>query len=459
MVPIIDKSLLVPVSTDRNNYLQLACGLFNTETLAYTHGTLATEAAANIKRGISIYKGTLLFVHKRFKVFGILKDSKNKSKPLIYWVHEKHAEIVKNKILNYEERLNIIDISNEPIEVFKGTYREDVFEKCSCTDSTLGRFSSYDKLVKTIMDEMRQLPVVEGGQSNIVIDPVINNENTVEIKTEDAVVENEDTVMNICEDALVENVEVKVTDDEIPVNSEEAKFTDEEVILDNEDCSTVENEITDYTDEEVLDGDEVQAIVKEENQTESNCEAEVKNSELMKALIEATKTFNETKKELKEVTESYKEAMAKSFGEFDLDVETKFVGVNDIKGDLEGAESNKMFTESVGTEAVYEFILKIMKVDDSISLPRTFYEKLTTVIKRNMMLSRDSNKYDSIVLIRFDKTSRDNLVARVEYDSTKDSTRVTVIKQFNGVELTSGQLLDYETKFNQWRRMHSYRTT
>lgn len=440
---IIDKSLVVPVSTDRSNSSQLACGLFDTEKFTYSHGPLATEASVKLKKDISKYKCTLLFVHKKFKVYGVVKDSAKQPKPLLYWIHEKHAEMAKEFILNYEERLGVIDISDKPIEVFKGNYRKEVFTKCSPTDETIGKFSSYDILVKTIHDEEKHLPIVEGGQSNIVIDKVTKEEDTVVIVDDNAVAKNEDALMNIEEDASM--------------YSGDAKSTKEEVIVNIECKDTIEEMDAKSVSEKDSVEDDTPTVVEEGNQTKSNCGAEAINSELMKALVEATQALNETRKELQRTTESYKETMAKSFGDFDLDVETKFVGVTDIKGDLVETEAKQEFSESVGTEAVYEFILKIMKVDDSISLPRAFYEKLTTVIKRNMMLSRDGNKYDSIVLIRFDKTSRDNLVARVEYDSTKDYTRVTVIKQFNGVELTSGQLLDYETKFNQWRRMHSYR--
>ena len=164
-------------------------------------------------------------------------------------------------------------------------------------------------------------------------------------------------------------------------------------------------------------------------------------------------------KELKKTTDSYKETMAKSFGEFDLDVETKFVGVADIKGSNDTADNGLVESTEIGLDTIYDFILKIMKVDDTISVPRTYYEKLTTIIKRNMMLSRDGNKYDSIILIKFNRTSKENIVARVEYDITKEYTRITIIKSYNSVELTDKQMVEYEIKFNQWRRMHSYRTS
>ena len=76
-----------------------------------------------------------------------------------------------------------------------------------------------------------------------------------------------------------------------------------------------------------------------------------------------------------------------------------------------------------------------------------------------MMLSRDGNKYDSIILIKFNRTSKENIVARVEYDITKEYTRITIIKSYSSVELTDKQMVEYEIKFNQWRRMHSYRTS
>lgn len=435
MTPVINGSLIVPLNPSRSDYDKLSCGLLDVITLGYKRGGLASDTAIQIKEDTKQYKGTLLYFHSRFNVYGIVRDSIKKDKPTLNWVHGKHVEMIKDFLINYNERLNIIDISDEPIEVFKGKYRPDIFSSTRITTDKLGVQISYEDFIKTLPKEAKPMPVVQGGQSNIVVDTVVDKKDT---EVNDVEEHNDNIESTPCNENITEVETVKeqrVENDTTEVNSKDNK-DDEEANIGSENKKS---------------------FTEKEERTKSNCESITENSELMKALIEATKALNETREELKRTTESYKETMAKSFGDFDLDVEAKFVGVNDIKGSLAETAGNEVFADSIGTESVYEFILKIMKVDDSISLPRTFYEKLTTVIKRNMMLSRDGNKYDSIVLIRFDKASRDNLVARVEYDITKDYTRVTIIKQFNSIELTNNQMLDYETKFNQWRRMHSYR--
>ena len=293
--PIIENSLIVPVHCDRADYKNLACGLFNVNTGEYVHGRLGSDKAIQIKESIKNKKATVVYVHSKLNVYGIIKDSKKAIKPALYWISGEQAEIIKDKLINYEEKLNTIDISDEPIEVFKGKYRADLFSITRITDNKLGKIISYEEFSKSLTKEQ--------------------------------------------------------------VSEEQEQVSEEQLIA---------------TD-------------------------------------------------IKEVQSEYHE---------------------------ETASNN-----------IYELILKVMKIDDSISLPRDFYDNLITIIKRNMMISKSGTKYDSIVLIKIDRASKENLVARVEYDITKDYTRVTIIKQYDSNELTDNQLVDYEIKFNQWRRMHSYRTS
>ena len=421
MNPIVNNNLLVPIHADRAGAENIACGLFDVNTGKYMHGQLLSNEAIKIKDSIKSFKGTIVYIHNKYNVYGIVRDAKKAPKPTLCWLSGDEVELIKHELLNYNERLNIVDISDEPIEIFKGRFKSDVFSTTRITDSKMGIPISYENFIETISKVDKPAPVVQGGQSSIVVDTTENVEKVE--KVEETLVKDTESPIETVSESVAENSEIN---------------------LDN-----VENHCDNSKP----------AVVKKDKQMKSNSEVDQEYLKLAKILMDATNALNDTRKELQKTTESYKETMAKSFGEFDLDVEAKFVGVNDIKGDLADTEESNSDCSNIGTDAVYELILKLMKVDDSISLPRTYYEKLSTIIKRNMMLSRDGSKYDSIILIRFNKMSKENIIARVEYDLTKDYTRVTVIKQYNAVELTDNQLLDYEIKFNQWRRMHSYRTS
>lgn len=430
MNPIINNMLIVPIHPDRANTADYACCLFDRDTGEYKFLSVVDDKTKKLKEQLKNAKGTLLFVHNKVNVYGILRDSKKTSKPNLYWIDKRNIELIKDDILNYNERYNIIDISDEDISIFRGQYDKKRFSLTRITDHKMLVPIAYEKFIESLKEESNPAPVIQGGQSNIVT-------NTIE----------EDV------DNTVESDDITTGEEDTTIKEDASNHCE----VENEQCEDSNEAIADkyFNDSD----NDKSAVTEEIKQTKPNCETDGVNPELVKALVEATSAMTETMKELKRTTDSYKETMAKSFGEFDLDVETKFVGVADIKSS--DSETNDSLVESteIGLDTIYDFILKIMKVDDTISVPRTYYEKLTTIIKRNMMLSRDGNNYDSIILIKFNRTSKENIVARVEYDITKEYTRITIIKSYSSVELTDKQMVEYEIKFNQWRRMHSYRTS
>lgn len=430
MNPIINNMLVVPIHPDRVNTDSYACCLFDRDTGEYKFLSVVDDKTKKLKEQLKNAKGTLLFVHNKVNVYGILRDSKKTSKPNLYWIDKRNIELIKDDILNYNERYNIIDISDEDISIFRGQYDKKRFSLTRITDHKMLVPIAYEKFIESLKEESNPAPVIQGGQSNIVANTIEEVADNIE-ESDDITTGEEDTTIK--EDAS-NHCEVE-----------------------NEQCEDSNEAIADkyFNDSD----NDKSAVTEEIKQTKSNCETDGVNPELVKALVEATSAMTETMKELKKTTDSYKETMAKSFGEFDLDVETKFVGVADIKGSTTEADDSLLESTEVGLDTIYDFILKIMKVDDTISVPRTYYEKLTTIIKRNMMLSRDGNSYDSIILIKFNRASKENIVARVEYDITKEYTRITIIKSYSSVELTDKQMVEYEIKFNQWRRMHSYRTS
>lgn len=430
MNPIINNMLVVPIHPDRVNTDSYACCLFDRDTGEYKFLSIVDDKTKKLKEQLKNAKGTLLFVHNKVNVYGILRDSKKTSKPNLYWIDKRNIELIKDDILNYNERYNIIDISDEDISIFRGQYDKKRFSLTRITDHKMLVPIAYEKFIESLKEESNPAPVIQGGQSNIVANTIEEVADNIE-ESDDITTGEEDTTIK--EDAS-NHCEVE-----------------------NEQCEDSNEAIADkyFNDSD----NDKSAVTEEIKQTKSNYETDGVNPELVKALVEATSAMTETMKELKKTTDSYKETMAKSFGEFDLDVETKFVGVADIKGSTTEADDSLLESTEVGLDTIYDFILKIMKVDDTISVPRTYYEKLTTIIKRNMMLSRDGNSYDSIILIKFNRASKENIVARVEYDITKEYTRITIIKSYSSVELTDKQMVEYEIKFNQWRRMHSYRTS
>ena len=437
MNTVINDMLVVPVHPDRKKSSDIACCLYDINTGKYLLVNATDEKSKKMKEEIGSAKATLLFVHSRFDVYGIVRDSKNSDKPILYWIRGNELKLIKDDIINYTERYNIIDISDKDTSIFRGQYDKKRFSITRIVDHNMRTPISADSFIESLTKVSKPAPVIQGGQSNIVVNTVKDDCNNTENVTSEAMT-SKDEAMTSKSDSQGE-IETQTTTTNSEVMNDDSK---------------------EQLDEKEINGNNAESAVSEKlEQTEVNCKATETKDELEKALIEATIAMNNTTRELKKVADSYKDAMVKSFGNFDIDVETKFVGVADIKSDSNVSIKEDDSTGEVGTEAIYDFILKIMKVNDTISVPRIYYEKLTTIIKRNMMLSMDGNKYDSIILIRFNRACKENIVARVEYDATSDYTRITIIKQYSLLEVTDKQLLDYEIKYNQWKRLHSYRTS
>lgn len=444
MNPVIDDRLVVPVHPDRKKSNDIACCLYDAITGKYLLVPATEDKGKKIKEEVNSAKATLLFVHNRFDVYGILKDSKNSDKPILYWMCGDEIRLIKDDILNYTERYNIIDISDKDASVFRGQYDRKKFSITRIVDHNMRTPISADSFIESLIEVHKPAPVIQGGQSSIVVKTVENDCNNNESVDSKAMTKKDEAMSSLDDSQHINKVKQLETKPEATTCDTKA---------------TSDSSVEQLAEKSSNENNDASAVCEDNKQTKVDYEPTDKKDELEKALIEATMAMTNTTKELQKVADSYKDAMIKSFGNFDIDVETKFVGVTDIKSDSNVSIKEEDTTGEVGTEAIYDFILKIMKVNDTISVPRTYYEKLTTIIKRNMMLSMDGNKYDSIILIRFNRTCKENIVARVEYDASSEYTRITIIKQYSLIEATDKQLLDYEIKFNQWKRLHSYRTS
>ena len=444
MNTVINDMLVVPVHPDRKKSSDIACCLYDINTGKYLLVNATDEKSKKMKEEIGSAKATLLFVHSRFDAYGIVRDSKNSDKPILYWIRGNELKLIKDDIINYTERYNIIDISDKDTSIFRGQYDKKRFSITRIVDHNMRTPISADSFIESLTKVSKPAPVIQGGQSNIVVNTVKDDCNNTESVTSEAMT-SKDEAMTILGNSQRDNKA-----EQLGVETQTTTANSEAMTKD----------IAEQLDKKKNNDNKAESAISEETeQTEVNCKATDTKDELEKALIEATIAMNNITKELKKVADSYKDAMIKSFGNFDIDVETKFVGVADIKSDSNVSIKEDDSTGEIGAEAIYDFILKIMKVNDTISVPRTYYEKLTTIIKRNMMLSMDGTKYDSIILIRFNRACKENIVARVEYDAASEYTRITIIKQYSLVEITDKQVLDYEIKFNQWKRLHSYRTS
>lgn len=380
-----NNTLIIPANINRKG---VAYCVLNIDTGDY-RVILKERLTQEQLNKIDPYRGTLLYIHKKYKVYGVIKDTKDGNKPSLNWLREQDFNEIKDEILNTDSDSHTIDISNETEDIFRGNYDKSLFKVTRRVRTRKFIQMSPDEFIDSITDK----PIVQGGDSNIVVDSK-------------------------------EAVETKGNAENVEAPAEQSNVNDKEIIND----------------------------AKNEAKEQYNF-MEEGNKLIIKALMNATNTMANTSKELKEAARNYKKAMSKSYGELSTDVEEKIVGIDSIIDADEtdsDADSNELYF-------VYDTILKLMKTNDSISVPIKYYQNLVNIIRRNIAVSRDGNKYDSIVEIKFESTNSDNILARVEYDSTSKYTRIIVIKPFNKIKVSDSSVIDYEIKFNQWRKHNSFK--
>lgn len=389
---------------------------------------------------ISKYKYTLAYVHKKYNVYGVLRDSAKKAKPILWWLRKEIFEVVKDSVLIPENKDIIRDISDMGIEVFNGNFDKNAFSLTRiAADEKVNLATSFDKFVEALQKPKSTL-VVHGGESNVSINNE-TKETDVEEKETDVEEKEVKTAENVKE--AVENIEAtdeKAVDVEVKTDDKEVKAIDTEVKEDRVETTEVktpEKEVSNSNTEDTLSEDKV----------------------LLKSLAAATISLKDTVKEIKQMADNYRDTLSKVSGEYSFDTETTALEVCSMV-DSSDTEIEELKSKDYTLEdAMYESMLKILKTDDTISIPTRYYNGLVTVIKRNLMVSRDGTKYDSIVKIRLNRTAKENIVARVEYCESNEYCRVSVIKPYNIVDLSEQQIVKYEIEFNQWRKLHSFRTS
>lgn len=379
---------------------------------------------------ISKYKYTLAYVHKKYNVYGVLRDSAKKAKPILWWLRKEIFEAVKDSVLIPENKDIIRDISDMGIEVFNGNFDKNAFSLTRiAADEKVNLATSFDKFVEALQKPKSTL-VVHGGESNVSI----NNET-------------KETDIKEKEVKTTENVEATETESK----ATEEKAVDAEVKTENKEVKAIGTEVK----EDIAETTEVKTPEKEVSNTEDTLS---EDKVLLKSLAAATISLKDTVKEIKQMADNYRDTLSKVSGEYSFDTETTALEVCSMV-DSSDTEIEELKSKDYTLEdAMYESMLKILKTDDTISIPTRYYNGLVTVIKRNLMVSRDGTKYDSIVKIRLNRTAKENIVARVEYCESNEYCRVSIIKPYNIVDLSEQQIVKYEIEFNQWRKLHSFRT-
>jgi hypothetical protein len=450
MKPENNNILIVPVNAKNSS---IAYGGFDIATGIYMRYGFTSNNAKEVYDKTCNMKGTVVFYHKTFGVCGIVQDTKVGKKPALAWVQKKYLDNCQSDYINSTcDPKCTVDITSQNEEIFRGNYNKQWFSVVRGIDLSNNKQIETDKFIAIITgkeieeqteieetkekEEIKSKFQLEAGVSNIKAE-----ENNADDTLDKLVEAQEEIIQHIGEetDKKEETIATK-------------NILDHELALDI--VKNNESAINDNETSEQLVNNSKNVENKQLNYSDTNAD------EYVSALISATNNMNAMAKKFEDMANSYKEAISKSYGPLPDDVHEKMVCVDSIvepDDTDENAEDDTENSSITMNSYLYDTMLKVLKTDDTISVPRAYYEGLINMIMRNIMLSRDGCSYDSIVKIKFYREAKENIVARVEYKATEEFTRVTVIKPYNDIEITNNKLADYEVKFNQWRKMNSFR--
>jgi len=385
MKAINKSSIIVPINKNRD--IKGYC-IYDLMTLKYR----VVNFVESTKNPAKDKELTALYYNKKYKAYGVVRDTENCTKPMLIWIKEKDLEILKSKVLNYDSLEEVITISEKDEDSFNSNNTKKMFSKVKFVElkntSSILAFGNSTNREKFISEEPKKTIEITVGDSNIIA-------------------ENSDDEMHDDDNDIVENEEI------VEENNN------------NEDGSREE------PTEEVKDTVEEFDFIKASHDT---------LAEMLDAI-----------KDLKDTKEQYRNALSQINGSLNNIDSEKLIGVTRVVNE----DTNDEDYDSA-LYSVYDTILKLMKVNDSISVPRVYYEHLAVTIHRNIFLSRSGEKYEAIVKIKVATDIKDNMIARVEYDSTQKYTRISVIKELNATEISESDIIDYEVRYNEWRKHNNF---
>lgn len=206
------------------------------------------------------------------------------------------------------------------------------------------------------------------------------------------------------------------------------------------------------------------------NTTEQTTETVEQRNETAEQRNETVEQRNETVEQRNETVEQTETKIEKHNSKINENTEKEGIHLNflnednriqmEIREDRYSTDSKLETTVSKKSDSIdysiYKSIIKVLRVNDTISIPKDFYMSLVRLIKRNITLSRNGEDYIAIVKLKLDRKDTDNIVVRADFNSKDEYTTIAVIKQFNSVDITDDQIAEYEVKYSEWRKAHSF---
>lgn len=278
---------------------------------------------------------------------------------------------------------------------------------------------------------------------------------------QEVTVEEDEEIFINDEDNYIDESDFNKTDKELGIDVTPAKENKEK--QDNKISEEEKSVVITYENLEGLISDIIKDYIGEAEASKSRLEAiSQREAELSKKEAELsakTRIISDREIELKDKfkeAEELKHTLAEAI-EVAKDntvdkISTQVIDVQNI------VSLNEQAVDAASTSdmILYESMLKAVMTSDSISIPRDLYNKLIVTLKKHLSMNRDYTEYRAIVQLRFDRTGTAFMLAVVDYKEELDYVRVTVLKPYNTEQVSQEELLDYEIRYNEWRKKFSF---
>lgn len=107
-------------------------------------------------------------------------------------------------------------------------------------------------------------------------------------------------------------------------------------------------------------------------------------------------------------------------------------------------------------KSTYDFIFKVLKKGDTISVPFNIFSQFVLVAKSGALERNvDYTRYLQIMFIKLDRTQKVGLTAMVNVNN-EDDVKVTVLEEYGNNTVTNTKIFEYENNYRQWKRDRSF---
>jgi hypothetical protein len=114
--------------------------------------------------------------------------------------------------------------------------------------------------------------------------------------------------------------------------------------------------------------------------------------------------------------------------------------------------TTEISNNSIEPASTYDIVLKVLRVNDNISIPKEYYSSLKAYVRKAIESNSSYTKYKAIVELKLNAQDENSLVVLTEYEESNEYVRVTVLKPFNEVKATQENLNDYLLEYDKWRQ-------